>query len=103
MQLSTEAFLKSFDGVLRIFSGVPADFSGSFVNLRARGGFFVSAMAEGGKTKYAEIYSPKNASLAVKAESGISYSKKGREEIKYGESVIVFDMLAGETLTLASE
>ena len=102
MQLSTEAFLKSFDGVLRIFSGVPTDFSGSFSDLRARGGFFVSARAENGKTAYAEITSPKSSVLILKAESGISYSKEGREEIRNGEQVIVFDMLAGETLTLTA-
>ena len=103
MQLSTEAFLKSFDGVVRIFSGVPADFSGSFVNLRARGGFFVSARADGGKTVYAEITSPKSSTLIIKADSGISYSKKGREEIKNGEKVLVFEMSPGEILTLTSK
>ena len=47
--ISTEALLQSWDGEVRVFPGVPANFTGSFTNLLAKGGRLVSAEMRNGK------------------------------------------------------
>ncbi|MBO4897702.1 MAG: hypothetical protein J5590_05335 [Clostridia bacterium] len=52
---ASEMLLQSFDETLKLFPGMPKDFTGSFYNLRAKGGLFVSASCENGKVTAAEI------------------------------------------------
>ncbi|HNX03915.1 MAG TPA: hypothetical protein PKI32_00345 [Opitutales bacterium] len=47
--LSTETLLQSWGGEIRLFPGVPANFTGSFENFLAQGGYRVSAEMKGGK------------------------------------------------------
>lgn len=100
MQLSTEAMLSSYDGIIRLFPGVPEDFDGSFCGLKARGGLTVSAKAKGGKLMSAEIYSPKSRKVKL-LDSGISVlGKKCENSIEYGMKIVSFDILAGETVEI---
>ena len=41
--LSTESMIHSYDGIIRLFRGVPEDFNGGFYKMMAKGGFEVSA------------------------------------------------------------
>jgi hypothetical protein len=52
-----EMLLQSMDGALRIFRGIPEDWSASFERLRANGAFLVSARLEAGKTQPVTIQS----------------------------------------------
>jgi len=47
--ISTESLLQSWGGEIRVFPGVPANFTGSFTNLLAQGGVRVSAEMRDGK------------------------------------------------------
>ena len=47
--IATESLLQSWDGEIRVFPGVPANFTGSFTNLLAKGGYLVSAEMKDGK------------------------------------------------------
>ena len=47
--LGTESLLQSYNGIIRIFPAVPADYSGSFENWLAVGAFGVSAAMEAGE------------------------------------------------------
>ena len=47
--IATESLLQSWDGEMRLFPGVPANFTGSFKNLLAQGGIRVSAEMKDGK------------------------------------------------------
>ncbi len=99
MQLSVEALLLSFDGVIRLFPGVPADFDGAFKGLKARGGFTVSAKMQGGKLVCAEIRSAENAKVKI-FDSGISVVKKSCE--RQGD-LLCFDISAGEAVEIISK
>ena len=51
--LTSHALLQSHDGIIRLFPGVPDDFTGSFERYLAKGGFEVSAkMVDGKVTDY---------------------------------------------------
>jgi hypothetical protein len=99
MQLSVEALLLSFDGIIRLFPGVPADFDGAFCGLKARGGFTVSAKMRGGRLLGAEIHSAENARVRL-FDSGITVLGKKCESC---ENVLCFDILAGETVEIISK
>ena len=100
MQLSLETLLSSFDGIIRLFPGIPEDFSGSFEGLKARGGFTVSARAECGRLKSAEIYSEKAATVKL-CDSGISVvGKSCTRSLEYGIKVLSFDISAGEKVEI---
>ena len=47
--IATESLLQSWDGEIRVFPGVPGNFTGSFTNLLAQGGLLVSAEMRNGK------------------------------------------------------
>jgi len=53
--IATESLLQSWDGEIRLFPGVPADFTGEFRNLLAQGGKRVSAKMVKGKVVWKEI------------------------------------------------
>ena len=52
-----EMLLQSFDGRIRLFPAVPDDWDVRFAQLRAGGGFLVSAERHGGKVEYCIIES----------------------------------------------
>ena len=47
--IATESLLQSWDGEIRVFPGVPPNFTGSFTNLLAKGGCLVSAEMKDGR------------------------------------------------------
>lgn len=49
LQMATETVLQSWGGKIRLFPCVPKDFTGSFTNLLAEGGYRVSAAMEKGR------------------------------------------------------
>jgi hypothetical protein len=55
--LASETLLQSHAGKIRLFPGVPDDFTGSFVSLLAQGGFEVSSSMEQGNIQYVRIKS----------------------------------------------
>lgn len=55
--MACEALLQSHGGLIRLFPCIPEDFTGSFRNLAAEGGFLVSAAMRKGRVKEAEITS----------------------------------------------
>lgn len=54
---ASETLLQSFDGKIKLFPGVPDDFSGKFYRFLAQGGFEVSAVMEKGKVVFVQIHS----------------------------------------------
>lgn len=52
---ATEALLQSYGGIIRLFPGVPAGFSGQFHHFLAQGGFEVSAEMRNGKALWVQI------------------------------------------------
>ena len=100
MQLATEMLLSSYDGIIRLFPGVPEDFDGSFEGLKARGGFTISAVARDGKLSSAEIYCAKNAKVKI-LDTGIRVEGKTTESsTEYGLPVLTFDIISGETVKI---
>lgn len=55
--MAAETLLQSHGGTIRLFPGVPEDFSGSFSRFLAEGGFEVTAAMKKGKTVFARIHS----------------------------------------------
>ena len=100
MQLSVESLLSSYDGIIRLFAGVPEDFEGAFEGLKARGGFTVSARAVAGKPLSATIYSEK-ASKVKLLDNGIKVIGKECEILcEYGMKILAFDISAGEAVEI---
>jgi hypothetical protein len=52
-----EMLLQSYDGKIRVFPAIPADWSGSFANLRAVGAFLVSSAIKAQVVQWILIYS----------------------------------------------
>ncbi len=100
LQLSTEMLLSSFDGIIRLFPGIPEDFDGGFKGLKARGGFTVSAKAKNGRLVSAEISSVENAKVKI-LDTGITVvGKKCEKSVEHGMNVVTFDILEGETVEI---
>lgn len=81
--LASEALLQSWEGVIRLFPGVPDDFTGSFHNLLAQGGFGVSAVMEQGKL----------VSWDIRANAG------GRLRLQLPEGILEKEMRPGEAIS----
>ncbi len=102
-----EMLLQSYDGVIRIFPCFNKENNASFKNLRAEGGFLVSAGIKGGKLteyKIKSLYGGKcraevseNVKISVQAKNGkkVKFKKKDRIIEFYteaGEEYILFQM-----------
>jgi len=61
----SEALLQSFDGVVRVFDGVPNDFTGAFSGHLAKGGFKVSAAIKEGKVVRLSVEALADATLRL--------------------------------------
>lgn len=101
--MACETLLQSHGGEIRLFPGVPEDFSGSFRNLIAEGGFTVSALMRKGRLIRAEItasqdgmcrirlndktvqekYFRKNEKMKIKGILAATLSFKNRMEAKF--------------------
>jgi alpha-L-fucosidase 2 len=90
-----EMVLQSWGGVVRIFPACAWD-EASFEGLRAEGGFVVSAVRSGGKTKHVEIVATKTGDLRLRVDSSLRWqtaagAKTGAEitcHLKPGEHVV---------------
>ena len=103
IQLSTEALISSYDGIIRLFPAVPDDFSGSFDSLKARGGFTVSARAENGALVTARISSEKNRTVRL-LDTGVTVvAKQVERRVECGNNLLVFDISAGESVEITSK
>lgn len=61
----TEFLLRSHEGVIRVFPGLPDSVDARFSSLRARGGFTVSGMRERGTTRFLELWHEEGSSCRV--------------------------------------
>lgn len=68
--MACEALLQSHGGEIRLFPGVPEDFSGSFSRLIAEGGFTVSAIMRKGRLIRAEITAGRDGMCRVRPAPG---------------------------------
>lgn len=68
--MACEALLQSHGGEIRLFPGVPEDFSGSFSRLIAEGGFTVSAIMRKGRLIRAEITACRDGMCRVRPAPG---------------------------------
>jgi len=68
--MASEALLQSHNGIIRLFPGVPDDFSGSFRNFLAQGAFEVSAEMISGKVKEFTILSLSGGKLKLTLPDG---------------------------------
>ena len=98
---AAETLLQSYDSVIRLFPGVPDDFTGSIKNFLAQGGFEVSASIENGVLKFAEIKSLSDNVLKIYCP--ISGKNKKFTFMEYdsinGEKIMRKDMKKGEVVT----
>ena len=73
--MACETLLQSHGGLIRLFPGVPEDFTGSFRGLSAEGGFLISAAMRRGKLTQAEIVSHHGGFCRVQFPSGTLLEK----------------------------
>lgn len=95
---ATETLIQSFDGIVRLFPGVPNDFDGEFYNLRAKGGFYVSGKMENGRLTYAEIRAKVDSTLKLELKDDYAISKQGSLTHEFGIDVFNVRLSAGEVL-----
>ena len=55
--LASELLLQSAFGIIKLFPGVPEDFTGEYTSFLAEGGFEIASKMEEGKIVYVKIYS----------------------------------------------
>ena len=64
--LAAESLLQSHTGIIRLFPGVPKDFTGSFERFLAQGAFEVSAAMERGKITRIKIQALRGGTFRLK-------------------------------------
>ena len=74
-----DLLLQSWGGKIRVFPGVPASWKdATFHNLRAEGGFLVSAVRKDGKTQWVRVTHPKGGTCLVQLdETGLCMGARG--------------------------
>ena len=85
--LASETLLQSHGSKIRLFPGVPEDFTGEFVSFLAQGGFQVDAKMHEGKILYAKIRSLQGGSFALANLDGKTFSLKKGEVLEITESL----------------
>ncbi len=98
-----ETLIQSFDGIIRLFPGVPDGFTGEFKNLSARGGFTVSAKMTDGRLAFATV-TAKRCSILRLPDDG-RYAVKGKTPVKavhHGIAVNEYSVKAGEAVEVVS-
>lgn len=100
IELSTDSFLLSHDGIIRLFPGVPKDFSGAFSSLMARGGVEVSARMEKGRVTEASLTAraPIGVKLLDLGFSVLGVNAESAEED--GKKLLAFNLAAGQTVQI---
>lgn len=102
MQAVHDMLIQSWGGRLRIFPAVSARWAdASFTDLRAEGGFKVSAKREGGKTAWVSVTATVDQTLRLRnpfAGAGGSV-KWSRDDLSFIDGDYFVKMKAGETVT----
>ena len=81
--MASEALLQSHGGIIRLFPCVPDNFTGSFHDFPAEGGFLVSASMKNGKDISAEISAPHGGTFRLKSPDGQVIEKHLRSDEIY--------------------
>jgi len=100
----SELLLQSVDDVIRIFPAWPEDLDAAFSDLRAQGGFLVSAKQSGGKIAALEINSTVGGKLRLLSPwQAIKVRTSSGEKILKadGRGVVEIETTAGEKATFA--
>jgi alpha-L-fucosidase 2 len=94
-----EMYMQSFGDMVRIFPAVPESWrDAAFTDLRAEGGFIVSARRAGGLTREVEVRARRDATLRLPDPfpgREATWSRPPERE----DDCLLFDLRAGETLT----
>jgi alpha-L-fucosidase 2 len=94
-----EMLLQSWGGVLRIFPATPARWADvSFDYLRAEGGYRVSAIREGGRTKWISIRAARDGQLRLRDPFAGRPVSWNRSDVVRSKGDYVVTLRAGETL-----
>ena len=95
-----EMLLQSWGGKVRIFPAVPINWQDvSFRNLRAEGGFMISATRKAGKTVYLQIKAVVNSRLLLKDPFGGKPAKWNRGDIRKVGGYYECSMKMGDVVT----
>jgi len=102
-----ELLLQSWGGKIRVFPAVPDDWKeATFYQLRAQGGFLVSASRNQGKTDWISVKSLTGEPCVVKVPdwtNAVQMNKNKQIQVtKIGEGEFRIDLKAGEEIILAS-
>ncbi len=95
--------LQSWDGVVRVFPAVPSKWSdASFRNLRAEGGFLVSAALDGGRLKSITLKSERGGPVKLQAAWGdrrvkVALGSGHAIQVKRTDETLSFHTSAGQT------
>ncbi len=94
-----EMLLQSWNGRIRVFPAVPAAWmDASFTDLRAEGGFAVSARREGGRTTELRIRAARDGKVSVRDPFDGAEATWSRQAAGQDGPVRTFTLRAGETL-----
>jgi alpha-L-fucosidase 2 len=96
-----ECLMQSYNGTIRFFPNWPMDKDAEFQNLRAVGGFLVSASLKRGKVEEIEILSEAGGTLKAIApwgDGGTIKSNKGARSLK--SPAIAIETVKGEVISL---
>lgn len=97
---ATEMLLQSFDGIVRLFPGVPKNFTGWFQNLRAQGGFLISASMERGKLSGLQITASVDGTIRLLDLWNGTFLPGG---FRREEKLLVCSMMQGQSITLFTD
>ncbi len=97
---AAETLLQSYDSVIRLFPGVPENFTGKFTGFLAQGGFEVSASMVEGRIKQAKIKSSVGGTLKIYCSlKGMQKDFSGVEfRTENGETIMQREMKKGEEI-----
>ena len=102
-----EMLLRSLDGTLHLFSGIPSSWRAKFENLRAAGGFLISAEKQGGVIGPISIKSLAGQSCRLEVPKGwrledVEIESEGQliRKRKISPKVLEFDARAGRTYSI---
>ena len=100
LMCATETLLQSYDGVIRLFPGVPEDFTGKFRGFLAEGGFEVSAAMECGRVTALSITALSDSELKIYVSKGLESCRDAVLEELNGEKVMCKKLKKGEIFSM---
>lgn len=100
LMCATETLLQSYDGVIRLFPGVPEDFTGKFRGFLAEGGFEVTAAMECGRVTALSITALSDSELKIYVSKGLESIRDAVLEELNGEKVMCKKLKKGEIFSM---